>query len=184
MRGEPKEKRKSNVTVSVDDNIFDEIKKDAKSHGLSVNAEVNNVLQRHIVFYRHVNEQDGIILPHAVFAEMVNLIDEDKLMRLPYETGAGDYVTAIFAHNNIPFTIDNLVEYGFEGIALWAGTYKTIRYRKDDSGIKELVFEHKYGIKWSKAIGYAFSRFIQNITGCSTTFKALSTTVIIKVDCP
>lgn len=183
MRGEPKEKRKSNITISVDDNIFDEIKKEAKTHGLSANAEINNILQRHTLFYRHVTEQDGIILPHAVFTEIVNLIDEDKLMRLPYEKGAGDYATAIFAHNNIPLTIDNLVRYVFEGISLWAGTYKTFRYRKDDSGKTELVFEHKYGIKWSKAVGYTFSRFIQNI-GCSATFKALSTTVVIKVDCP
>ncbi|MDE1827084.1 MAG: hypothetical protein KGH83_05785 [Thaumarchaeota archaeon] len=184
MRGNPKEKFKSNITISAGDNIFNEIKKDAKSHGLSINAEVNNILQRHVVFYRHVNEQDGIILPHAVFAEIVKIIAEDKLMRLPMKKGGGDYITAIFAHNNIPFTMDNLIKYLFESIALWAGTYKTFRYRKDGSGKTELVFEHRYGIKWSKVIGYTFSKFIQNTTGCSAAFKALSKTVMIKVDCP
>ena len=184
MRGELKEKRKSNITIAVDDTILNEVKKDAKNHGVSVNAEVNNILHKHTVFYRHVNEQDGIILPHAVFAEIVNLIDEDKLMHLPYEKGGGDYIMAIFAHNNISYTIDNLIKYLFESIALWAGTYKTFRYRKDGSGEIDLLFEHEYGIKWSKTVGYSFSRLIQSATGCTAIFKASANTVTVKVNCP
>lgn len=183
MRGELKTNHKSNITISVGDKVFEEIKKDAEGRGLSINAHVNDILQRHTVFYRHVSEQGGVIIPQKFYAEVVNLIDEDKLMYLLDEMGGKEVITSIFAHNGIPFTIDNLVKYCFESISLWAGTYSSFRYRRDESNKTELVFEHKFGIKWSKAIGYAFSRFIQNTTGCSATFKALPTTTIVKVDC-
>ncbi len=182
MRGEPKTNHKSNITISVDNSIFDEIKKDAQNNGLSINAHLSDILQQHIVFYRHVREQGGVILPQKVCAEMINLIDEDKLRHLIDESG-GDDVASIFEQNGISFTIDNLIKYLFERISLWAGAYSVFRYHKEGSNI-ELVFEHKLGIKWSKTLGYVFSRFIHKTTGCTAIFKASFTTITIKVNCP
>jgi hypothetical protein len=71
----------------------------------------------------------------------------------------GDDIMSIFEQNGIP-TIDNLIKYCFERISLWAGAYNVFRYHTEGSGKIELVFEHKFGIKWSRILGSGFSKLI------------------------
>lgn len=181
MKGNLKSNTKSNVTISTDKKIFDEIKKNAKNKGQSVNALLNNVITKYVLLYGPVEEQDGIILPHKFFSGLLEYIPDDNLVKLLYGEGF-EVVRSIFVQGGISLTMDNLIKYMFEGIALWAGTYYKFRKYYDDDGWLCLAFEHRYGIKFSKALGLAFSDIIKNILNHNAEHKVTSSTILVRVN--
>src|SRR2546425_2561072 len=88
MKGDLKNKSKANVTLSVDSNILRQLRTQAESQGLSVNAKINSVLQKHASFYQHTERQAAVTVPRRVYGEIVDLIDEDKLQKLVQSTVA------------------------------------------------------------------------------------------------
>lgn len=171
MRGDLKEKSRSNVTISVDKNILEEIKSDAQGMGLSINAYLNEALQRYIVFYRHVKKQGGVILPRGFFINLLDLAEEERISKIFEREGGFDVIISILAQNNIPITLDNLIKFVFEGIASWAGGYDKFSYQKDKDEKTRLVFEHGFGTKWSKALGSETSKLINQHTGRNSTTR-------------
>lgn len=178
MRGELKKKTKSNLTISIDNTMFDEIKKESQERGLSTNAYLNEVLQRHILFYRHVIKQGGLVIPRGFFTSLLEFVEEDRLSKIFEREGGFDVIISILVQNNIPITLDNLIKYVFEGIALWAGAYNKFSFRKNKLNM-ELFFEHRLGVKWSNTFGSEASRLVTKYTGLDTDYKSSSN--IVKV---
>lgn len=182
MRGDLKSNDKSNITISTDSKIFEEIKKDAEIQGISLNAKINAILTKYIAFYRYVEESEGVIFPHNFLKEITKLTDEDKLIKVLYETGGMETVPAILAHNNIPITLDSLIKNLFEGISLWAGAYSKCRNYTDKQGCRCIVFEHDFGVKYSRVLGQVLANFITNTIGYHVSVKALPITIILRIE--
>lgn len=182
MRGDLKEKNKANITISVDKKIFEEIKADSQGMGLSINAYLNEALQRYTVFYRHVIKQGGVILPRGFFIGLLNLIREEQLNNILEKEAGYDVIVSILAQNAIPITLDNLIKYVFEGIAFWAGGYNKFSHRKNKEGKTEMFFEHGFGMKWSKAHGSETTKLIKRNTGLNATYKVSPTMITVTVD--
>ena len=181
MRGNLKSNDKSNVTISVDNKIFNEIKKDAENQGLSINALLNTMLTKYVLLYRPAEEQMGFLVPHKFFSGLLEYIPEDNLVELIHTDGF-EAIRSVFVQGGISFTIENMITYFFERIALWAGTYYKFRNYYDEDGYLCLAFEHSYGIKWSRAIGSAISTIIKEILNRNAEFKASTKTILIRVD--
>ncbi len=182
MRGNLKSHNRSNITISTDSEIFDAIRKDCQSKGITLNAQINQILKKHILFYRLVEEKRGVILPHQFMAGLVDMCNENQFINLLDEAGGNKTVPTHFAHNGIPYTMENLIKYFFEGISLWAGAYNKFRYRGDVNNNLSLIMEHDFGIKYSRMLGEVISRFINRTLHIATNFEALPTTIIIHVD--
>jgi hypothetical protein len=182
MRGDLKKKSKTNLTISLDNNLLEEIKIESQDRGMSINAYLNESLQRYILFYRHVIKQGGLVIPRGFFVSLLDLIDEEKINKIFEREGGYDVVISILAQNKIPVTLDNLIRYVFEGISFWAGAYNKFSHQKDKNYKTRLFFEHRYGIKWSNAFGSETTRLISQYTGLSTVYKSTSTMVTITVD--
>lgn len=181
MRGTLKSNDKSNVTISVDNKIFNEIKKDAENQGQSINALLNTMLTKYVFLYRPAEEQEGFLVPHKFFSGLLEYIPEDKLIELIHNDGF-EAIRSVFVQGGIPFTIENMITYFFERIALWAGTYYKFRNYYDEDGYLCLAFEHSYGIKWSRAIGAALCTIIKEILNHNAENKVSTTTILIRVD--
>ena len=180
-RGELKKKSKSSITISLDSKILEEIRTDSKGSGLSINAYLNDALQRYTIFYRHVIQNGGIILPRGFFINLLELTKDDVLEKI-FEREAGyDVIVSILAQNNIPINLENMIKYAFEGIVFWAGSYNKFSHRQIQNEKTELVFEHRFGIKWSKAFGSETAKFIKQYTGLNTTYKTSPTMAIVAV---
>jgi len=139
------------------------------------------MLTKYVLLYRPAEEQKGILLPHKFFSGILEYTPDDKLLELIYNDGF-EAIRSVFVQGGISLTMDNMITYFFERIALWAGTYYKFRNYYDDDGCLCLAFEHSYGIKWSKAIGAALSAIISNTLNHNAEHKVTTSTILIRVD--
>jgi hypothetical protein len=180
LRGEPTLNHRANLTISTDDNLLKQLKSEAERRGTSINQITNSFLIKYFLFYRHVEDQRGTIIPHDLWKDLLELIDEKELAEIVEKNGI-EVVLVLFEHNNVPATIDNLIKYFFETMALWAGAYHRFSHHTDNHGNLNLVFEHSFGIKWSRVLGLVFTNFIKKSLGLSSKHKARSTVLTMEV---
>src|SRR6185312_10099574 len=159
MKKEEKQNSKSNITLSIDHNILDEIKKDSVMQNLSLNAKVNAILAKWVSFYRIAEDLECSMIPSKSWASMIDLMDETKLLNILNNEGITT-MYSMFIHNNTPLTLNSVIKYCFQEMALWSGMYSTFRQFDNHNHI-DLIFEHKYGIKWSKILENAFTNIIR-----------------------
>lgn len=170
---------KTNLTLSIDNHTLNEIKKDSERQGLSVNAKVNAIMSKYVSFYRLIEELEFSIVPSKLWGPMVDSVEEEKLFNLFNNEGIGA-IYSIFLNNNVPMTLDNFIKYCFEETCLWAGMYSSFRVFKENGQIT-LIFEHKYGPKWSKLLSNTFTTLIRIMLNHKAESQMLQNTVRITV---
>jgi len=170
---------KTNLTLSIDNHILNEIKKDSERQGISINAKVNAIMSKYVSFYRLVEELECCTVPSKLWGQMVDYVEEEKLFNLfnNEEIGA---IYSIFLNNNVPMTLDNFIKYCFEEICLWSGMYSSFRVFRENGTIT-LIFEHKYGPKWSELLSSTFTNLIRIMLNHKTESQMLQNTVRITV---
>ena len=173
------QRKKPNITIISDAKTLSELKKWADSKGLSMNALINEVLTKNIFFYRYVSEHECMIIPSTIYSNMIDVLPEKTLVDLISRI-INEMVQSIFLHNNISYTLDNMVKYYFENIGMWSGLYNIFK-RYSEMSSTNLVFEHKYGIKWSKIIAQSISNLMKETLNLSSEYKILPSTVILQV---
>ena len=166
--------KKANLTLAVDASIVEELRKDAGLFGISLNAKVNTILSKHMTFYRHTEKQECSIIPSVVWGAIVEAVEEEKLGQILEQEISSLYT--ILLHNNTPMTLQSCIKCCFEGICMWSGMYCSVRTFEEKSRTI-IVFEHKYGIKWSKALGEAFVKLISMMHPRPAKFEAYSNTL-------
>ena len=171
---------RTNITLSLDSHVLREIRKNADSQNTSINALINDVLSKHVLFYRYTTEQKSVVIPSKFYSSMVKTMNEQKQIELMKKLYL-EIIPAIFTHNDISFTSDNLIKFCFEGIGLWAGMYNTFSHHVDANGDLCLVFEHSYGIKWSRIIAKSISHFVENVLVCTTEQEIMPNIALIKI---
>ena len=180
MKGEIKSVDKSNLTLSIDNKMISRLKNDAEIEGLSVNAKVNSILSKYMLFYKRAEEQKSVTVSSKVYALMLEEFDDEKAQKLVHDT-ASVMIPSVFIQNNIPFTLDNLIKYSFQSISLWSGVYTHFNFYKNANGDLSLIFEHNFGERWSKVLGISFANLINTMLGLSAEYKAMLNMVSINV---
>jgi hypothetical protein len=173
-------KKASVITLAIDNNILEEIRKEAEKEGKTLSAKVNDILTKHIVLYRFAQDTKCIIINSKTFHFIVDQLDE-KLLLEDFMANAVDFVSTFFHAKNIPFTLDNFIKYAGEGTGLHGGIYQHFHYYKDSNGIMTLVYRHNYGIKWSRILSKGLSHQIKSMLNYTTTSEILPSSVIIKI---
>ena len=171
--------KKPNITIITDAKTLDSIKKWAESKGLSMNALINEILTKNTFFFKYVEEHECMIIPSTIYKNMIGILPEKMLTDLVERT-THEMVQSVFALNNISYTMDNLIKFYFESVGSWSGMYQTFMHY-NDKGVTNLIFEHKYDIKWSKVISYVISDLIEKMLELSSKQKILPNTVILQV---
>lgn len=174
------QRKKPNITIISNAKILNELREWADSKGLSMNALINEVLTKNILFYRHISEYGYVTIPSTAYFHMIDMLSKEDLVNLLSRT-ISETVQTIFVHNNISYTMDNMVKFYFERVGQWSGIYNIFKcYDERDS--TKLIFEHKYGIKWSDVLEQSISNLMKDTLNLSSTHKILSNTVILQVD--
>jgi len=180
VKGEIKPVGKSNLTLSIDKTMISSLKNDAEIQGLSVNAKVNSILSKYMLFYKHTEEQKAVTVPSKVYASMLEEFDDEKAQKLVHDMVSAR-IPSVFIQNNIPFTLDNLIKYSFQSISQWSGVYNHFNFYKNANDDLSLIFEHNFGERWSKVLGISFSNLINTMLGLSARYKAMPNMVSINV---
>src|SRR5579872_4668691 len=162
MKEQIKSNHRANLTIALNEMLLNQLKNEAKRDNNTINAKTNMILEKYLQFYTHVEEQHGIILPSEIWKKIVSLTDEKDMIDMLESKGINTFLI-LFEHSNIPVTIDNLIKHLFGTMSLHAGYYHRFTSQKNKMGCISLVFEHDFGIKWSKIIGTAFSNVLKKL---------------------
>ena len=180
LRGALKGNNRLNVTLSLDTGLFNELKRESDMSSASVNSRINIILARHVHFYKIMDEIGRNMIPHNVFASMLEIMDEDKLCSI-MENQSIPIIYSIFTHSGITLSLDNIEEHFFQQAGLWSGMYSAFHSHIEPDKTINLTFEHKYGTKWSRALGRMFSSIIKNLLGIQAHYEIMGNTVKVMI---
>lgn len=172
--------KKTTITLALDDFILKELRKDAENDRTSINSKVNSILEKYVGFYKYVELLHSVIIPQTQFQQMLELMDEVKLTEIMKTYGNAN-VLSVFSNMGTSPTLSGLIKYHFTRSILWSGPYDAFNYYIDSEGYPCLVFEHKFGIKWSRIMAETLSETIRLILGCPTERRVMPSTVVIRI---
>lgn len=177
-----KDRRKINITLSIDEPIIQELRREAKESGQSLNTRINAILRKHVNFYYPVIELNGAAIIHPSLVQfMIGEMDESKFIDHWKNTGT-NLINSLFVQKHIPATFDNFVRFAIEEQALGAGVIRNVlRYVDEKDGRKCLFLLHGYDEKWSRIIGAAYSYHIEELLHYHTALRIFPNGVEIKV---
>jgi hypothetical protein len=161
--------RKTNLTLAVSDDIVKQLRIDCNSDDTSINQKVNSILMRWLFCYRAIGLSGGIVIHPQTWMDIINKMDEESLVESLEHTAR--ISPAILSQNDIPLTVNNLIENIFYKTALYAGNYSHFHHYIDDSDNISLIFEHSYGLKWSRILGKSICQFFNNQFGLATDLQ-------------
>lgn len=175
-----KSRKKTNVTISVDASLINEIKKEAETVNTSLNSRMNSILTEYVMFYRHVSNSKSLIMPRALHMKLLEKLDEADILNAFINEGAGG-AFSVLKHHNIPLTKENYLKYVIEMIARITGQFNYSSHYIDKEGYLTIVLDHIYGEKWSHVLGKGHSFLIEKYLGIPTQVTYLPDTVTIKL---
>lgn len=180
MKVDPKRNDKSNITLAIDKHLLAEVKRLSKSKNASINATIAEIIMKHVLFYDMASKMEYIVISPLIHSELLEAVDEKRLTKTVHQA-FDTMLMSIFTHNDIDLTLNNSIKYFFEGIALWSGLYTIFKHHTDKEGCMCLVFEHKYGIKWSRILASLFLCLIEDILHLRADQKVLANTLVIRI---
>jgi hypothetical protein len=172
--------KKTTVNLSVDSNIIDKLKEESSFKGLSLNAHISSILDRHVNFFSHALNHGVVMFPSDQWAAFLEVMDKKTIIEILENIGIPT-VLSLFSHNNVPITVDTMIRYCFERIALLTGCYSSFNHHKNENGEICLVFEHRFNNKWSEILAEVFSDMIEKTLGQKCTSVTNPNTLLLKI---
>jgi hypothetical protein len=155
-----KSNKKLNITLAIDSEIQKELKNIAEAEGLSINSKTNSILWKYISFYKYVEQDSSLIVPSGSVDFLIENIDEDKWTK-EYTYMLEEIIPLFFLELKVPQTLENTLKVVFGRLLAYSGSYKGYSCHLDKDGNMNLVFQHEYGMKWSRILSAVYTRFIQ-----------------------
>ena len=172
--------KKTVITLSLNQNVLDELKQEADKEQTSLSAKVTDILSKHIITYRFSEDIKSVFVSEKTFRLIVDQTDEE-LFSADFTNNALDFVPTTFYAKNIPFTIENIIKHALRGAGLHGGIYNHLHHYIDQKGSTVIVMRHNFGIKWSRILSKGQCKLIENMLGCNTSYTFLPSSAVIKV---
>jgi hypothetical protein len=160
----PAKNKKSNITLAIDAEILDILKNIAEGEGLSINAKINSVLWKYVMFSKYVEQDCSLIIPSRSVNFFIENVDEEKWIQEYIDT-LEEIVPFFFLELKTIQTLENTLKVVFDRLLLYGGSYKGYSSHADNDGNLNLVFRHEYNIKWSRILSAVYARFIEKTLG-------------------
>jgi hypothetical protein len=175
-----KNKKKTTITFTIDDDVLEELRIDAEREGgHSLNSKINNILLKHVSFYRFLEQQQSIVIPNKSFKIILDNIDESKLLE-EFKSVVFDIIPSDLLELRAKLSIENWIKYVCESTLLYAGAFQKFNYHIDEENRLHLIFRHSHGIKWSRILSSVFTQQMESLLGLNTTATILPSSVALK----
>ena len=92
----------------------------------------------------------------------------------------GQNVKSYFNHNNLTMNKENFVKHICERLGIWTGHYSFFSHYTDSEGYTCLVFDHKFGIKWSRILANLHATALDRWFGLKTVWSVTPKTAFLK----
>jgi hypothetical protein len=153
--------RRVTVNLFIEEGIVNSLRQDAQDKRVSLNARINEIVS-------------------TQFAVFIELMDEEKTAEIMQTDGTATML-AYFQHNNIPITLDSIIEVAFANVSIASGVCTKFTQHIDEEGYRCLVFDHRYGIKWSRIIAKVFSYLLEKTCNVNISATLLPNTIALKI---
>jgi hypothetical protein len=172
-------KDKVTITLAIDRDIMDNVRRNSSRDGLSINAMINNILKKWDRFYQYLPEHQVILVTARNFEKILELLDEQFFI----DTWRYDenLVNGIFGQRGIALTLDNLIDYEYQIFGTLGGAFKSVSAYKDSEGYTNIVFTHRYGLKWSRIVAAVFTEQLSTYFKCHTSSEIIPSKTTIKI---
>lgn len=171
---------KANVNLSIDSNVLDVIRDEAKQNGTSVNSKVNTILSNYVTFYKKAEEFESITLSREYFQFALDNIDEQNHVDF-FNNYLSGIIQTFLANVKAPVTFDNIIKHFLQNVGVKAGAQKTVSHFVDHDGRDCILLTHVYDIKWSRITCNSLVKQIENLLNCHCECKSMPKSVIIKI---
>lgn len=172
--------RRTNFTLSIDDEILREVKVEAKKRNLSNNAFATDIIKTWVSFYRYVEELECTPIPREIFQLMLDASDE-KQMAGWLGKAVNEVWPSVMIHESVPKTIRDYIQFAYGYTGNKAAVYSSFKLQEDPSENLVLIFQHKYGIKWSRILAEVFSDSLKNSFNVKIEREILPSTLILRI---
>lgn len=172
--------RRTNFTLSIDNEILKEVRMEAEKRNLSNNAFATDIIKTWVSFYRYVEELECTPIPREIFQLMLDAADE-KQMAGWLGKAVNEVWPSVMIHESIPKNIKDYVQYAYGYIGKKAAVYSSFKLQEESSENLVLIFQHKYGIKWSRILAEVFSNALKNSFDVQVEREVLPSTLILRV---
>jgi hypothetical protein len=181
QHNERKQSRKTTVNLFLESDILDEIRKEAKQRGISLNSRINSILTKYVQFYKRAEEvDDTYVIPKKYFQFAIdNINEEDNISQVTEMHRL--WVPAFLNDLNIPFTLENFVKYAAMQVGINSRTIDNVTYHRDEEGNHILAFTHRFGLKWSRVLSSGLVTFIEELLHYRTEHSIYHGSFVIKV---
>jgi len=167
----------SHLSIRVSSDLSNELEKEVRRQGTTVNALVNRVLERYLAFDRMADYDHSVTLERGFFEKIIEKASNEDLVDLAKSLGP-KIVKRDFAFFNIAPTLDNLITKYFEP----AGAFSD-RFDLNISGEApdlKLVLTHEHGRKWSGFLGEYCDQVVESVLGVRPLIKVEDDLVTIE----
>lgn len=180
MRGDPEISTRSNLTLSVNNDLLQDLKNESQKLGTSINLTVNNILSDHVMFGKYLSQHHPIIIAQELFKFLLDGLSDEKIHHA-WIMVLSQITPQIFAMHNIENTLENYLKYAINDLGFRVGAWNSSSI-KESEGDLYLIIKHNYGLKWSQAIAFAHIEFIKQTF--QKTINAESFADMIKIKIP
>ena len=146
---------KHRLTLRLPDAVVEQLKKESEEKVLPVNAIINRILTKYVIYETRMNSLTHISLPQALFSNLISQLDESQKEKITEQSS--HLVQKLFTMLNIEYNLRNVIDEYFFMLSSCCGWY-TFHSEKNYDKYR-LVFESKMGIKWIQFL----SQYIKNI---------------------
>ena len=156
-------KKKTTITLALDDNVVEAIRGEAKELEQSLNGRINAILRKHVSFWRDVELNGAAIIPHHTHEFIVREVNEQKYCEEMKKIGNG-LISFLLEQKAIPLTLEDVAGYVFGELCVNGGSIKNYSLYVDARDGKTcLFFRHDYDEKWSRILAEAFPDFLNRL---------------------
>ncbi len=158
----------SHLSIRISTNLANELTREVRRQGTTVNALMNRALERYLLFDRVADYDHSIILERECFKRILDEVSSEALLRIAKDIGP-KMVERDFAFFNIAPTVDNLISRYFEPFGAFSDRFD-LNVSGEAPDLK-LVLAHDYGRKWSDFLGEYCKNVVESILGVRPLIK-------------
>ena len=136
--------KSSRVTLRLPDNILQVLKKESEKRDLPLNATINRILSKNVVFDMKINVLPTITMSQALFSKIFAKLDEKNQKEIVLYGPKS--VKQLFTLLNLRYDLPSLIENHFMIMDKYCGWYTFHYDLKGDT--YRMVFESDLGPYW------------------------------------
>ena len=132
------------ITLRLPESILKKLKTESDEKVLPLNAIINRILTKHVMFDMRINKLSGIITPQDLLSNIIDKLDETQKEELAQQ--GPQIVKKLFTMLNVQYNVKNVIEDYFIMLGTYCGWYKF--HVDSENNHYRLIFESDLGKEW------------------------------------